>query len=229
VLEVQVANLGTWGPWLPPGWRLTGALRTSAGIGGRFGAPEYTGQMQGNGIGVRNFLLGVNVSDGQVAIALQGATARIERFSARAGDGSVRLDGSATLGATPQALLKLQAERFQLLGRVDRRIVASGQAQLQLDARTLALDGKFTIDEGLVDFTRSDAPQLSSDVVVMRRDGPAPAERRKAPRPPTRHRATRSSSTSTSRWASSCASRAAAWTAGCAANCTSRRRATISR
>jgi translocation and assembly module TamB len=41
--RVQVANLGTWGPWLPPGWRLTGALRTSAGIGGHFGAPEYTG------------------------------------------------------------------------------------------------------------------------------------------------------------------------------------------
>jgi translocation and assembly module TamB len=176
VLEVQVANLGTWGPWLPPGWRLTGALRTSAGIGGRFGAPEYTGRMQGSGIGVRNFLLGVNVTDGDIAVALQGATARIERFSARAGSGTVKLDGNTTFGAAPQALLKLHAERFQLLGRVDRRIVTSGQAQLQLDKDTLAFDGKFMIDEGLVDFTRSDAPSLSSDVVVVRRPGPAPAE-----------------------------------------------------
>ncbi|HEV7915323.1 MAG TPA: translocation/assembly module TamB domain-containing protein, partial [Albitalea sp.] len=176
VLEVQVANLGTWGPWVPAGWRLNGALRTSASIGGRFGAPEYTGEMRGNGIGVRNFLLGVNVSDGDVAIALQGTTARIERFSARAGSGSVTLSGDAALGAAPKARLSLKAEKFQLLGRIDRRIVTSGQAQLQLDADTLALDGKFAIDEGLIDFTRSDAPRLSDDVVVVRRKGPEPAE-----------------------------------------------------
>jgi translocation and assembly module TamB len=169
VLEVQVANLGTWGPWVPAGWRLVGEMRTSASIGGRFGAPEYTGQMRGSGIGVRNFLEGVDVRDGDVAIALRGDTARIERFTARAGTGTVRLEGNATLGAAPKALVKLQADKFQLLGRVDRRIVTSGQAQLVLDRETLALDGKFGIDEGLFDFTRSDAPRLSDDVRVVRR------------------------------------------------------------
>ncbi|CAG1013824.1 partial Translocation and assembly module subunit TamB, partial [Burkholderiaceae bacterium] len=168
VLEVQVANLGTWGPWVPAGWRLTGALRTSAGIGGRFGAPEYTGEVRGSGIGVRNFLLGVNITDGDVAIALRGDSARIERFTARGGKGSVTLEGNATLGETPQALLKLQADHFQLLGRVDRRIVTSGQAQLRLDREVIALDGRFGVDEGLIDFSRSDAPQLSDDVIVVR-------------------------------------------------------------
>jgi translocation and assembly module TamB len=184
VLEVQVANLGTWGPWVPPGWRLTGALRTSASIGGRFGAPEYHGEMRGSGLGVRNFLQGVNVSDGELAIALQGSSARIERFTARAGSGSVRLEGNASLGEAPKALLKLQAEKFQLLGRVDRRIVASGQAQLQLDRDTLALDGKFAVDEGLIDFTRSDAPRLSDDVRVIRRKRVAPSEPADSPSAP---------------------------------------------
>ena len=55
-----------------------------------------------------------------------------------------------------------------MLGRVDRRIVASGQAQLRLDATNLALDGQFGVDEGLIDFTRSDAPSLGSDVDVVR-------------------------------------------------------------
>lgn len=175
VLEVRVANLGTWGNWVPAGWRLTGALRTSASIGGRFGAPEYTGEMRGSGLGVRNFLQGVNVSDGDVAITLQGASAHIERFSARAGSGSATLEGSATLGVAPKAQLKLRADKFQLLGRVDRRIVASGQAELQLDSDKLALNGKFSVDEGLFDFTRSDAPQLSDDVDVVRRKRPDPA------------------------------------------------------
>ena len=168
VLEVQVANLGTWGPWVPAGWRLTGALRTSAGIGGHFGAPEYTGEMRGTGLGVRNFLQGVNVSDGEVAIALQGATARIDRFTAKAGNGSVKLEGDATLGASPKATLRLVADKFQLLGRVDRRIVTTGQAQLVLDRDNVALDGKFGVDEGLFDFSRSDAPRLSEDVQVSR-------------------------------------------------------------
>jgi len=175
VLEVQVANLGTWGPWLPAGWRLTGALRSSASIGGHFGTPEYTGEVRGSGIGVRNFLLGVNVTDGDVAVTLQGATARIERFTARAGAGSVTLDGSAALGEIPTAQLTLAADKFLLLGRVDRRIVTSGQARLELDRRNVALNGRFTVDEGLIDFTQSDAPSLSKDVEVIRATAAEPA------------------------------------------------------
>ena len=174
VLELQVADLGTLGTWVPPGWRLAGALRASAGINGRFGAPEYTGEVQGTQLGIRNFLQGVNVSEGDVAIRLEGTTARIERFSAKAGSGSVKLEGSASLGETPKAVLQLTADQFQLLGRADRRIVASGQGRLQLDAKSLAFDGQFGVDEGLIDFTRSDAPSLSSDVEVVRAKGPLP-------------------------------------------------------
>jgi translocation and assembly module TamB len=87
---------------------------------------------------------------------------------ARAGAGTVTLAGEATLGEAPRARLTLVADKFQLLGRVDRRIVASGNARLQLDRDTLALDGKLGIDEGLFDFTRSDAPGLSDDVTVIR-------------------------------------------------------------
>jgi translocation and assembly module TamB len=171
VLELQVGRLATWGPWVPSGWRLDGQLGVSASIGGRLGAPEYTGSVRGSGISVRNFLQGVNVREGEVAIALQGSHARIERFSARAGDGRIALTGDASLGEAPQASLALTAERFQLLGRVDRRIVASGQAQLQLTRGALKLDGRFGIDEGLIDFSRGDAPSLADDVVVQRGAG----------------------------------------------------------
>lgn len=179
VLELRVANLGTWGPWVPAGWRLGGELRTSASIGGRFGAPEYTGQIRGQAISVRNFVQGVNVSDGEVAVDLRGASARIDHLSAKAGDGTLRLDGDASFGENPTATLKLVAERFRVLGRVDRRIVASGQAQLVLTREALALNGRFGIDEGLIDVARSDAPSLSEDVTVVRR--PAAAEAARAP------------------------------------------------
>jgi len=175
VLEVRVANLGTWGRWVPAGWRLTGEMHASASIGGRFGAPEYTGRIEGAHLGVRNFLQGVNIKDGSVAIALQGSSARIEKFTARGGNGSLSLEGEASFDEAPAARLKLAADRFEILGRVDRRIVTSGNASLRLDATTLALEGRFGVDEGLVDFSHSDAPSLGDDVEVVRRPTGAPA------------------------------------------------------
>ena len=166
VIEAQVANLGTWGNWLPPGWRLAGQLRTGASFKGTLGAPQVLGEMRGDGIALRNVLLGVNLSDGNLAITLNGDRAKIERFSFKGGDGSLTLAGDATLGETPSARLQLKADKFRLLGRIDRRLIASGQAQLQLGADSLKLDGDLRIDEGLIDISRSAAPTLDDDVHV---------------------------------------------------------------
>jgi translocation and assembly module TamB len=174
-VDLRVANLGTWGRWVPAGWRLTGEVHADASVGGRFGAPEYTGHVEGASIGVRNFLQGVNVKDGSVAIALQGTSARIERFTATGGSGTVSLEGDASFGTAPAANLTLRADKFEMLGRLDRRIVTSGSAALRLDAKTVALDGSFAVDEGLIDFTRSDAPTLGDDVEVIRRPAGVPA------------------------------------------------------
>jgi translocation and assembly module TamB len=166
VFEARVANLGTWGGWVPPGWRLSGNLSTSGAIEGRLGAPLYTGQIRGSSIGVRSILHGVNVVDGEVDIRLQGESAHIQRFQAKTGAGTIRIEGDASMGAAPKAQLLVTAEKFELLGRVDRRVVASGNAKLTLDAQTLKLDGRIKVDEGLIDFTRRDAPKLADDVRI---------------------------------------------------------------
>jgi translocation and assembly module TamB len=171
VVEAQVANLGTWSAWVPPGWRLGGRLGVTASIGGQFGAPAYTGSMRGSGIAIRNLLLGVDVNSGELDINLEGETARIRTFSAKAGPGRVELSGSASFGAHPRAQLALMADRFQVLGRVDRRVVASGEAKLALDRDSGSLTGKFAVDQGLFDFSRGDAPSLGNDVVVVNRKG----------------------------------------------------------
>ncbi|OYU83314.1 MAG: DUF490 domain-containing protein, partial [Burkholderiales bacterium PBB5] len=158
VIESRVSNLGVWGAWVPPGWRLTGALHTTASVGGRLGAPELRGEMTGSALGVRNVLQGVALSDGELAITLGGDKARIERFQFKGGDGTLTLAGDAMLGATPALQLALTAERFRLLGRIDRRIVTSGQARLQLQAAQLKLDGRFQVDEGLIDISQGGAP-----------------------------------------------------------------------
>jgi translocation and assembly module TamB len=188
VVEVNVASLGVWSGWVPPGWRLSGELRTSATVGGTFGAPEYTGQVRGSELGVRNLLQGVNIGQGTVSIQLKGVTAQIETFSFKAGDGTLSLSGGAEFGATPNARLKLVAERFRLLGRIDRQLSVSGSADMLLQRDAVKLDGRFKVDEGLFDTSRSNAPGLDDDVTVRRAtDEPKPEDAAAAANRPRRN------------------------------------------
>lgn len=167
-VRARVADLGIWGAWVPPGWRLAGELSTVAALGGRFGDPRYTGDIIGRGLSVRNLLQGVNVSDGQVGIKLEGDKATIERFVLKGGDGTLAVSGNALLGATPQARLLFKAERFRAIGRVDRMAIASGQAELNLSGDQARLEGRLVLDEALYDASRGDAPSLDEDVTVQR-------------------------------------------------------------
>ncbi len=171
-LQLRVADIGIWNAWVPAGWRISGNLQGVVTVDGSFGAPRYTGELTGSKLALRNLLQGVNVGDGDVTIRLAGDNAVIERFALRGGEGTLTVSGDATLGATPRARLKLQAERFRVLGRVDRQLIASGQAQLDLGKDALRLDGKIVVDEGLFDISRGDAPSLDDDVNVRRPGAP---------------------------------------------------------
>ncbi len=185
-LQARVADLGIWGAWVPPGWRLAGELRTRALLGGSFGEPRTTGEVTGRALSVRNLLQGVNVSDGDVAIQLEGDTARIERFTLKGGDGTLVLTGNATLGRAPQARLQARAERFRAVGRVDRLVVVSGQADVALGGEQTRVEGRIRVDEALFDASRADAPSLDDDVTVHRAGAPAADEARSRPAAPRR-------------------------------------------
>lgn len=165
--QADVENLAAWGAWVPPGWRLGGTLHSAAGLGGTLANPTFTGRIDGSALSVTQMLQGVQWRDGQLALRLDGARATLETLQFQAGDGQVQLSGQAVLGERPQAELQLQASRFQLLGRVDRRLVVSGQGDLKLDANQVRLGSQLQVDEGLFDFSRSDAPSLDSDVTVV--------------------------------------------------------------
>ena len=169
--QLHVAQLGAWGAWVPPGWRLGGDLQSAATLGGRWGAPEFSGRLAGRQLEVRNGLQGVQLSEGTVDMSLTGDHARIERFAWRGGEGTLTVTGEAHLGHDPRAELTLQADKLRVLGRLDRRLVTSGQATLALGAKTAELTGRLRVDEGLIDFSRGGAPTLDEDVRIV---GPAP-------------------------------------------------------
>ncbi len=171
-VTLQVADIGIWSAWVPAGWRLGGAVKGTADVSGSFGKPLFTGTLGASGLAVRNLLQGVSISDGQVALKLDGDTATIERFSLRGGDGSATVTGGAKLGSNPQAKLQLVADRFRLLGRADRLVTASGKLELALQQDRAQVDGKIELDEMLFDASRSDAPSLDDDVSVRRPGAP---------------------------------------------------------
>ena len=184
-MHIAVPQLAIWGGWVPPGWRVDGELSATARLSGRFGAPEYTGELRAAGVSVRNLLQGVAFSEGELLLALDGATARIERASLRGGDGSLSASGGASFGDKPQAQINVLAQKFRLIGRVDRQLVASGNAALSLQPDALRLTGKVAVDSGFFDLSRRDAPSLDDDVTVRRAaavPGLAPSEPATAPR-----------------------------------------------
>jgi len=173
-VKAHVEDLNVWGAWLPPGWRLGGEMRTELALSGRWGAPKLTGEAVATKLAIRNALEGVYGRDGEAAIRLTGDQAQIERFRVQGGNGELTITGSASLGAAPVARLQLQARQFQLLGRIDRKIVATGDMSLQLGDDAIKVNGKLGIDEGLVDLSGGGAPTLDNDVEVL--DGSTPAE-----------------------------------------------------
>ncbi|WP_457425889.1 translocation/assembly module TamB domain-containing protein [Roseateles sp. P5_E7] len=168
VLQANVADLATWGRWVPAGWRLGGRASATVQIGGKLGGPDLTGRAEGEAIALRHLLYGVDFNEGRFTLDLKGQHAELTMLEARAGDGWLRASGRAELGAKPAAHVEIKADKLRVLSRVDRRIVASGEATLDLDDKGLQLAGKLRADEGLFDFTRGDAPTLADDVTVVR-------------------------------------------------------------
>lgn len=168
VLQANVAQLANWGAWVPAGWRLGGRASATVQLAGRAGAPDLTGTVDGDGLALRHLLFGVDVTEGKFLLALNGQHAELKHLEARGGDGWLRATGRADFGASPTAHVELTVDKLRVLSRVDRRVVASGNATLDLDDKGLALTGKLRADEGLFDFTRGDAPTLADDVTVVR-------------------------------------------------------------
>ena len=170
-LSLIVPQLQVWAPWLPPGWRLGGALRVAAAFTGSYGKPEYRGDISGENLSVRNLFEGIHLQQGTLAVALNGSQAQIRQAEFRDGNGEgwLRLSGGASFSEGLVADLRVATEKLRLLDRYDRRITVSGTADLGVKSQQLTARGSFTIDNGLVDATQADAPKLSSDVTVRNR------------------------------------------------------------
>ncbi len=165
----RMDDLSVWNSLLPTGWRIGGGVNGSASLGGTLGAPTASGALTLANASLRNPLEGVDITRGQGRVAFDGSTLRLENVSAQAGKGNVRVNGQGPVDGKTPFFMNAVFEQFAVLARVDRRVEISGEANLSLAAKQVLINGKLTVDRGLIDITQLGAPTLSDDVVVVRK------------------------------------------------------------
>ena len=168
-VQARMDDISVWNSLLPTGWRIGGGVNGSASLGGTLGEPTASGALTLANASLRNPLEGVDITRGQGRVALDGNTLRLENVSAQAGTGTVRVNGQGPFDGKAPFLMNAVFEQFAVLTRVDRRVEVSGQTSLSIAAKQVLINGKLTVDRGLIDITQVGAPTLSDDVVVIRK------------------------------------------------------------
>lgn len=175
--SAQLPQVGVWSALAPPGWRMHGTLQANAELSGTRNAPQWSGQLQADQLGLRSVVDGFAFSNGQLRATLAHDKITIQRFSLQGPrgtepGGTLEASGSAEWRTPPgsprrQALIELQANavKLRVSTRADRRITLTGQVNAQLTGPRLTLRGQLTADTALFILPDELAPTLSSDVV----------------------------------------------------------------
>jgi translocation and assembly module TamB len=174
--------------------RIGGRLNGKLAIAGTPAKPQADGHVEGSGLRVAWIEQGVRFENGHLAARVDADSfvldelrfagpprvkpndTRTAQAMARMEPGFVVATGKLKLPEL-SGVIQIQAERLPLLQRVDRWVVATGGANIELAPKRVQLNGAVAVDAGFVDFTHPDLPGLSSDITVVASSSSAPRER----------------------------------------------------
>ncbi len=166
--SIDIPSLAWLGPLLSPGTISEGRLKSDITLAGTFANPQFAGRI--NGEGLRLFLSdsGIDLRQGVLDSEFRGESLYINNLAFRSEAGQIAAKGEIGLAAAkPTATITLRAERYALYTRSDRKLVLSGQADLDWAAAHGRVNGSVRADSGYFDIGAKDMPQLSDDVVVI--------------------------------------------------------------
>jgi len=182
-VQARLPQVGVWSLLAPPGWRMRGTLDANLVLTGTRLAPDWSGQIQANGLALRSVVDGIEFSNGRLRARMQGQRLDIEEFTLQgaggATGGSLEATGSAVWvpasegdgGAVSRIRINLEAtaRALRVSARADRRLVVSGQLQARLRDARLDVQGALKVDQALFVLPEETAPRLGDDVVVRSR------------------------------------------------------------
>ncbi len=168
--SVRLPQLKTVAMLAGPELALDGSLAFDLDLAGSLAQPKWSGTLAGDRLAVTLFDLGIQLRDGVVRIGLDQNVIDLRQIEFHGGEGTLRASGRVQIGESNPALAAtIVADRLQLFASPDRRLTLSGQAKIANIEQQLHIDGKVTVDRALFDLPKKSAPELSSDVIVVRR------------------------------------------------------------
>ncbi|MFS8084596.1 MAG: translocation/assembly module TamB domain-containing protein, partial [Acidobacteriota bacterium] len=170
--SIDVPSIAWAGPLVSPSLIASGQLQSNITLAGTFGDPRLDGRINGSGLRLLFADLGVDLRQGVLESEFDGNRLLVQRLQFQSSnDGTVAVTGSIKFaGGKPDLKLTLNATRYQLLNRSDRKLVLSGTGQITLADNKLRVGGALDVDSGYFDIGRTDAPALSDDVVIVGRE-----------------------------------------------------------
>ena len=169
-VSLDVPKIKTLEAFTGPQYAFDGKLAATLQLAGTVGNPLLTGNIDGSGIAITLYDLGIRLTDGIVRVALDQNAIELKQVEFRGGDGKIVATGNVKLGETdPNLTGKIVADKLQIFASPERTLIVSGDASIVNENRQIVIRGKFRVDSGLFDLPKAGAPELGDDVVVVRR------------------------------------------------------------
>ena len=147
---------------------IDGQLSVLIEANGTLGKPNLSGYISGNNLRFTMASEGVALNEGILEAEFQQDTLHIKQASWQGGEGSLHTNGVVTVvNGKPNINLNWTAKTFTILSRADRLLTLSGLGETTLTDGILSIFGDFTVNKGLVQLPKEDAPALGDDVIIL--------------------------------------------------------------
>src|SRR6185503_17911300 len=176
--EVELAELRQLTEPLWTQARVSGRVAASLRAAGTLAKPVLGGTVRGDALGFDMPPWGIALRDGSLRAELEGDRLRVLEARIAGGDGSLTASGILGKGAST---LDWQATQFRVLGRPDRRLIASGKGTARFDGKKLGLAGELRADGGHFELAEDSLQQLDESVEIEGAERVAAAKRAPLP------------------------------------------------
>lgn len=177
-VNATLPNLQTIASLAGPSIALEGSANMALTVNGTLGQPLLSGTVEGDRLALTLYDQGVRLRDGIARLRLENNIVELQQLQFQGGDGTLRATGRVALDSTaPGLTATIVANKLQLLASPSAQLTVSGEAVASNAGGQLLVKGKFDVDQGLFSLPETTAPQLDSDVVVVRRGQAQPAPR----------------------------------------------------
>jgi translocation and assembly module TamB len=161
--EVELAELRQLTEPLWTQARVSGRVSATLRAAGTLAKPVLSGTVRGDALGFDMPPWGIALRDGRLRAELEGDRLRVIEARIAGGEGSLRASGTLEQGA---AALEWHADNFRVLGRPDRRLIASGKGRASFDGKKLGIAGVLRADSGHFELAEDSLTQLDDTVEI---------------------------------------------------------------